>query len=378
MKWIGFHDPHSNIKSYKWCVGYQGSTCDVIALRDAHTSLSAIESNLDLPLNVDLFCSVWAENNVNMASMSISQKFQVDVTPPKIIKGVILSPWASLKASTQFDRSFLSASWLIDDEDIPMIKHHVSLRTHKDTRSLIDIWLVGSAHNVTMNLKKQEELHDGCEYIVVVTSCNAAALCNVSESERFLVDSSQPSLGEFIEPMTWRQDENITILNLTWLGFDDPHSNIEKYYILISSSYSGFDLLDQVVTVLHNNLTSKQNVEIALVKSITANSKIYLTIWAENGVGLRSDAAKASVFLLPTVPKGDRGVLDIEEHSCDIHYCTLDCTCAVVGKVCPSPDVVPQCSPQNVTTPHLTIYDEPYANGIIVLRLYEILHYIHY
>ena len=363
IKWLGFHDPHSGIKSYHWCVGYHQSTCDVISLRQAHTSLWAIEPNLNLPLNTDLFCSVWAENNVNLTSMSVSQKFQIDISPPKILKKVTLSTWASIKANTLFDRSFLSASWLIYDDDIPMTKHHVSLRTYQNTKSLIDVWLVGAVQNVTINLNKQDELHDGCEYVVIVTSCNAAALCNMSESEPFLVDSSQPSLGEFVEPMTWRQDNNVTTFNLSWLGFDDPHSKIQNYYILISSSYSGFDLLEEVFTVSHNNFTGKQHTEINLVKFVFPNSKVYLTIWAENGVGLRSDAVKTSVFLLPTAPSKDYGVLDIEEHSCDIHYCTLDCTCAVVGKVCSSSDIIPPCAPQNVTTSHLTIYDEPYENG---------------
>lgn len=101
-------------------------------------------------------------------------------------------------------------------------------------------------------------------------------------------------------------------------------------------------------------------------KEISVDDLIYITIWAENGVGLLTNAAKISLFVLPQ-DKGEiysnhnqkvlqkeqqhkSGILKIEKHSCDVEYCNYDCTCAIVDGYCVPDGVRHSCTERNNTS----------------------------
>jgi hypothetical protein len=134
---------------------------------------------------------------------------------------------------------------------------------------------------------------------------------------------------------TWKS--NIT---LSWYGFHDQESGIGRYFITISKTYSGHEITNGVATVNVDASDSKTEHIFAFLTTdvLVRDDKLYLTIWAENSVGLNSSLARVSVSVLSSSSTADvlnqKGTLELEKHSCDIQYCNKDCTCAVVGRPC--------------------------------------------
>ena len=351
----------SLVHHYAVCISSLGNTCD------AHSNTyvmgtSLILSSLKLVDGSTYIVNVTACNNVNLCSTGLSNPFTIDVTPPLVITKTHLTTYASLVPNSQFDGSYVSFAWEMTDDKIPMTHYTFSLASHHDGEIPIENVHLGDITSTTVSLVKDRRLKDGTFYRAKIVGCNAAHLCTLSESDDFLVDSSPPLLGGFVEPMKWKQNGTGTTLDIAWEGFIDPHSALKRYFITVSSDYNGFDLSGGIVTVLHNHLSYTQRSSVYLKSHLQINTKIYMTIWAENSVGVLSDAAKVSVFVLP---QGfDSGRLDIEKHSCDVHYCTLDCTCAVLNQKCITEELPPPCIEMNGTDNKLIAFDGIYNSPI--------------
>ena len=362
LHWVGFHDPQSFIHHFDWCV-VPDTTQECTEVFNAHSSTSVVKSDLQLPLHEYLHVILYTYNNANLKTKTTSPSFIIDDTPPVTLKNVTTETYGSLNGKTQFDRSYISLEWDIQDNDIPMSGHVITLTSHDDGVVPLENLIVGDIKSLTIPLTSDQHLKDGFVYNVKVSGCNAAKLCTTSVSEGFLVDSSPPLLGGFFEPMNWASDVTGSTLNLTWAGFADPHSQVSHYYIMISSEYNGFDLSGGIIQVQHDQQAEKQTHSFFLADvALPINSLIYLSIWAENTAGVISDAAKVSVFVLPHSSVHQRygklqfGELDIEKHSCEVHYCTNDCTCAVVNQQCIT-DVKHKCENTNTTDSKVVVYN---------------------
>ncbi|KAH3799920.1 hypothetical protein DPMN_153544 [Dreissena polymorpha] len=112
-----------------------------------------------------------------------------------------------------------------------------------------------------------------------------------------LIDSTPPHIGGFLPSMSWNNigtfGHALSNISLSWYGFVDQESGI---------------------------------------------GKLILTIWAQNFAGLNSSAAKVTAIATSETPtkniSDQMGVLSIEKHSCDIHYCDSTCTCGLFNKPC--------------------------------------------
>jgi hypothetical protein len=200
-------------------------------------------------------------------------------------------------------------------------------------------------NRITIPFKETNLLKDGYIYDVKVTGCNAANLCNTTISENFLVDSSPPTIGGLIEPMSWHSADGLNYVILRWAGYEDEHSGIENYFLTISSDYSGNDLSKGVLQVPHNVSTTDQeiSVPIANAKTRLQHDVIYVTIMAENKVGLKTHVSKSSLYLAPD------GQIKFQNHSCEVKYCNKDCTCAVLLESCYDTNLPYQCNIHNET-----------------------------
>ena len=289
-------------------------------------------TDLSLNTSVPYIVQVMATNNVGLSVSAVSLPFIVDVSPPECLQPPQFDAALSLRPNTQFDRSVVSLLWSFSDDESPVWTHSVSLFTHHDGKVPMSRVLVGDVNHMTISLSLSEQLKDGNHYMAKVDACNAAGLCTTAQSEEILIDSSPPEIGGFVEPLHWTNVDQSSSVTLLWQGFDDAHSGIDSYHIMISSSYSGSDISGGILTVPHNKSANTQQYTASLSQNIVPHTMMYLTIWAENAVGLLSDSAKVGVFVLKSGQ--EHGRLDIEKHSCDVHYCTKDCTCAALHKVC--------------------------------------------
>ena len=277
-----------------------------------------------------------AYNNVGMVTEAISDSFQVDDSPPILIdrpQFVLRDMQISHRNGTQWDNSLLRLAWNFTDPESPVTRHIVKLHTHHDGKALKHISQFGNENHITIKMEENELLKNGDRYTATVTACNAAGLCTSSTSEDLLVDSSKPHLGGFKPLLTWENNGHQSTILVTWYGFSDVESGIERYFIAVSKDYSGFELSNGVIAVDANHET-EQNTTLTLKEPIKEGDRLILSIWATNNAGLRSDIGKVTVRAIKTDSSGLRGTLKLQKHSCTSHFCNNDCTCAVVGKKC--------------------------------------------
>ena len=337
------------MRRYEACFGTTPYECDVMPVFDCLLKTSHIQGGLDLPIGRELYATVTGYNNNNQSVSMSSKHFMVDTSPPlpSIVPGFdtcIASFNKGLFA--QWDRSVLKLYWGFVDTDSPVIRHIIALKTHHEGHTPVEHMELGKEHEITIALDETKWLHNGDTYTLVVTACNAAGLCTTAEANQtLLIDSTPPHLGGFHSRMSWENtvdDEGdiFSKINASWYGFYDYESGISKYYIGLGKTFTGNELTNGLVEVDADMLKTEQGHWIYTNEGLTAGDSVIVSVMAENGIGLISPIARVTMIVSsasapgPSPLVGDSGSLEIEKHSCDIHFCNKDCTCAVVGQVC--------------------------------------------
>ena len=345
MFWAGFEDPQSGIDRFEACIGTSPGRCNVTPVFNCLLASSHIKTNLNMPEKTDLFVTVTAHNKNNVSVSKSSKRFRVDATPPKVLrKPLFYRKFVSHQnSSAQWEKSVLRISWKFVDNESPIIRHVITLVTHHEGHTPLEQIELGSEDKVTLTLDDKHWLQNGDVYKALVTSCNAAGLCTTVASDGLLIDSTPPHLGGFKPPMTWDNfiDSNGTanaLLNLSWYGFHDQESGIKCFHIGIGKSYSGHELSNGLLAVAANTNSSSYTSVFSVNQAIKPDDKIIVSIMAENNAGLISPVSRLTLTALATTAnvhtQRSKGLLEIEKHSCDIHFCNKDCTCAVVGLPC--------------------------------------------
>ncbi|KAH3799924.1 hypothetical protein DPMN_153548 [Dreissena polymorpha] len=243
-------------------------------------------------------------------------------------------------SAVSFERSKLHVAWKFEDRESNVVQHILTLKTHHEGHTPLENIKLGQYDSFAITFDNNNLLHNGDRYWVVVTCCNAAGLCTSANSSDILIDSTPPHAGGFLATMNWNNmrtsGDALSNISLSWYGFLDQESGIEKYYISASSSFSGNELTKGVLTFRPNN--SQERMHFLIGKYIYPNDILFLTIWAQNFAGLNSSAAKVTVIATSetqtSIISDQWGVLSIEKHSCDIHYCDSTCTCGLFNKPC--------------------------------------------
>ncbi|KAH3708715.1 hypothetical protein DPMN_068174 [Dreissena polymorpha] len=298
-----------------------------------------------------------------------SDIFLIDDTPPVVVKApkfLLKYNSANCKLS-QWEKSILRVKWEFKDDFSPIVRHEISLKTHHEGHTPVESLVLGSERHVTVSLNGKNWLNDGDKYYAIVTSCNAAGLCSSERTSDLLIDSTPPHLGGFKQPLTWTNyidtlGNKVTNLSLTWYGFHDQESGIENYYVTVSRSYSFHELSSGVIRIKNTNRSETIQTSFVLTESVFPDESIILSIWAQNNVGLNSSIARVTVNVLSATSRNEIGILEIEKHSCDIHFCNKDCTCAVIDRPCVEVSTNVTCSDishtdaQNQNLPTFDVY----------------------
>ena len=356
MFWTGFEDPQSGIDHFEACIGTIPGDCDVTPQFSCLLSSSHIKTGLSMPVNSNLFVTVTGYNKNNVGVSTSSKPFIADISAPQnIIKPTFMTNFTSYSTNfAQWEKSILRIIWKFSDSESPVVRHIVTLVTHHEGHTPIESIELGQETKLTINLDSKSWLHSGDTYKALVTACNAAGLCSTSESDDLLIDSTPPHLGGFKPPLTWQTaidqfKQEMSNVNLTWYGFHDQESGIKAFYIGLGRTYTDTGLsngLVEIKTTIHANV---YNASIMLNGSLKSDDKVVASIYAENNAGIKSPIARVTLIALASTPTNVQGIasgiLEIEKHSCDIHFCNKDCTCAVVGKVCTEVMTNASCSP---------------------------------
>ena len=323
-------------------------------LPPSHTSLSlpSLSPLLDLPSEGTIVLSLIAVNRVGLASQPLTSSIFIDSSPPESAGPVVVdTQWAgSVAMDTQYSSSLIRVSWNFSDNQTTVDKHFWRLVSDSYIRNPIPMVSVGTQSDTTAS---GIELSDGDSYYALVTACNAALLCVQERSSRVLFDSSPPIDGYFAVDlseaialnrtvaggMTWRnrRGRGYAEISIAFLGFLDPHSGISRYWASVGSGYSLTDL--SVPMILDASVADDENstyiAKIQLNRLLDLNETVYISLWAENGVGLRSHVIQSS-FIVKEVPlRNNNGTLTIlRSYNCPIDSCLGHCTCAARGDLC--------------------------------------------
>ena len=360
--WMDFHDTHSEIAYYQIYSGSMPDSDNIIPPFIVDASQTSMTVRLTTPLapGSTVYTTVIAFNGAGLSVMAISDGIAILTQAPLIMSDPFIDvSWAgSLLSGTQYDHSLLRLVSNFTDHSNTI--NHYSWAVYSARQKFLptEPFLSFTSDYATFT---RLHLADGQSYYAEVESCNAAGVCSRATTPSFLVDSTPPNDGYFavrtssteqvagrVETMTWRNDpiaEN-SRLRVYFTGFSDPHSGIVRYYCSAGTSYSLSDLTDgfKVLTVEQINSQGTYLANITLSRLLNLNEILYISLWAENGVGLNSRVAQGS-FTLISVSSLD-GTLELRRTStCSIDSCEGHCTCAARGDLC---DEMPTCRPINI------------------------------
>ena len=252
--------------------------------------------------------------------------------------------------ATQYSGSLIRVSWNFSDDQTTVNQHFWRLVSESYTRNPIPAQSVGTQLDTTAS---EIQLSDGEEYYALVTACNAASLCVQERSREVTFDSSPPFDGYFALDsseavglnrtvaggFTWRNRRvrGYAQINVAFLGFSDPHSGISRYWASVGSGFGLDDLL--VATVVEASPAKDDNsTYIALLqlsRLLDINETIYVSLWVENGVGLKSHVIQGSFTVDENPSRPNNGTLTIlRSYNCPIDSCLGHCTCAARGDLC--------------------------------------------
>ncbi len=366
--WQGFHDSQSQLSHFVYYVGLSRNASDLIPPTIIPASHTSFLHPLATPLGAGsrVHATVVAYNRAGLSRTGYSDGVVVDsvaptvVSPPHIVTGWV----GSLYNNSQHSGSAIRMEWEFVDNLHSVQHYYVSLVSDSGSRVPVPPQLVLNADSVSLS---SLALSDGSSYSVKVIGCDVAGMCvSPAPSAPVLVDASPPIDGYFAVSsdsvanlslsrtvpggMTWRNRpvRGVAQLNLAFLGFSDAHSAIAEYWTMVGTTLSGSELLP--ATLLTPSLASSGPEEI-LLATITVNrplvvsEQVYISLWAVNGVGLRSHVVQASFNVTAGVQQNNGSLVLLRSPQCSIESCLGHCTCAARGALCNLPPSSPPCSP---------------------------------
>ena len=309
-------------------------------------------------ITLEVYNGVGDSNNISSAGVYIS-----DVPPIVLDEALIDVDWSgSLVTGTQYSYSALRLSWNFSDTLTSVDQHFWTLIPDEGTYLPITPQIYGTISYATIT---NGNLADGSTLIAMVTACNQVGLCIQNATQSVLIDSSRPIDGYFAvetesaASLSWaisngmtvynNIDLSITELNLTFTGFSDPHSGVLEYWATVGSYYGGDDLYESSLPLPHELYSSNLNIlvsSIQLTRYLNSSEVVYVSLWAFNGVGLKSRTVQGSFQAI--YPNGsDYGTLKLlRSQLCPIDSCLGHCTCDKPGYLC---DMTSTCYELNST-----------------------------
>ena len=292
--------------------------------------------------------------------------------------------------ATQYSSSALRVQWNFIDTHTSINAHFWSLFSDSNTRNPIPGRTIGSqSYTTAINL----DIQDGDTHSAILIGCNAAGLCTQSTSRSVLFDSSPPIDGYFAAysastaslnrtvpgGMTWRNRNlrRIAQIDVSFLGFSDPHSGIAEYWLTVGTLYSGSDLLTstQPEMILASQESGVILAEVLLNRLLVVNEVLHVSVWAVNGVGLQSYIVRGTFTVDPPTTINNNGSLTLlRSSSCPLTSCLGHCACGARGSLCefgtlpPCQELTPSTLPPELQVSVLAISPQliPGANDNIL------------
>uniref|UniRef100_A0A1I8JEP6 EGF-like domain-containing protein n=1 Tax=Macrostomum lignano TaxID=282301 RepID=A0A1I8JEP6_9PLAT len=341
----GFNDPESDIAYHRWGVGREESDSpDVIAWIKTFERKFVRHSG-SLPTGIRLKVFVETVNKAGLTTLTESSKFLIDDTPPEIETALSASEtFGQIEPNWLVLDDIMVVEWSVFDKESGIKEHWISLSNHDNGRVTFEpVKIPGLLSNFTFS---DLDLKDGANYTVHLVSCNLADACT-RQTASLAVDTSPPitghvaaetesavQLGRHIEDgLTWDGNE----VNISWVGFHDPHSGIDRYTVQMGTTWFGSELLsvtevphsdEGVGLPLNPHEGPIQMASFELKRSLTEGTSLIVHIVAVNKAGLHSQPVQAALSVL------ESGHLWLLRRCAGAATCYGHCSCAPQHQTC--------------------------------------------
>ena len=184
VRWAGFHDPHSGMQNFVYCIGTALGLCDVLSWQSALDETSTVVTGVNLPSNKLLYVTVKGFNNVGLNITASSSGFLIDDTPPIIQSEPRLlnsdNTEVMTKVMTTADCSLLHVHWSFKDDESPIVEQFIRIHPHTSGMISLKNMLLPPLSRTTIQLKEKE-------WLQVNSFINTGCLKNVISFEMFRV-----------------------------------------------------------------------------------------------------------------------------------------------------------------------------------------------
>ena len=294
-----------------------------------------------LPNNKSFHVTVTAVNHVGLNVTGTSFPFRIDTSTPLLKHSPRLLRFeCSPEGYFIHERSTLVLDWSFTDPESLLESHEIILKTAYGGDIKTRYWEYGNQNGTVIHFNSSEELSDGQVADIIVTACNAAGLCTSAKANGTLtVDSSPPHVGQLQDPVIWQILDGKFILNVTFVGFFDPHSGFREFCLAVGSSFREQDVSRGPHCFwVEDRFSDLHKVALDLLDIPKMYSHLYISYWAVNKAGLVSMLREVSGDIVPSNVAEIDGIIHIHNHSCASLTCNTDCTCSEVDKTCANGD----------------------------------------
>ncbi|XP_063408922.1 uncharacterized protein LOC134692402 [Mytilus trossulus] len=305
-----FTDLESGIKHYLIEVGSKPSFGDIIQSIKTNEDCGVFVHCFDKDTHQGhaYFVTVKAVNNANLVTTASSWGYIYDTTPPE--DGQVFDGFLHDTEMTRKDIDFQTNSDQLGAHWEKFYDPHTTIKTYKiaigtctgcdDVLQTHDIGLIHGIAKFFKFVLKGINFAGGGRYYTTVTACNTADLCSSVTSDGVTIDNSPPNIGKVKDGADYidiHYQFSRSYVAATWHGFNDPQSGLDKYTIRVGTTIGGSDIISQTEFPLTDIVVFPN-----IIKPISTNSRIYVTVRAYNKAGLYSEATSNGVLIDDSPP----------------------------------------------------------------------------
>uniref|UniRef100_A0A1I8GJB1 Fibronectin type-III domain-containing protein n=1 Tax=Macrostomum lignano TaxID=282301 RepID=A0A1I8GJB1_9PLAT len=277
---IGFNDPESGVAFHRWGVAsLNASTPDVLNWI-VTAEKKFLQHKAKLPTRTWLKVLVETVNNAGLSIATESMGFLIDESIPEIQVPLSVSDAVGqLTPDWLVVDDVITVEWVVSDQESGVKEYWISLWYHDTGRITFEpIKIPGLLNNFTFH---NLDLKDGGNYTAQLVSCNRAGTC-IRQSVSVAVDTSPPVTGHLAaatdsavdlgrqteDGLAWKDNQ----VNISWVGFQDPHSGIDRYTIQMGTTWFGSELLQETEVEHSDETVISESSDVPYVE-IEADSK---------------------------------------------------------------------------------------------------------
>ena len=152
-----------------------------------------------------------------------------------------------------------------------------------------------SLNNKTAICLEEPPVTEGEIYIFIVTATNVVDLSSTSKSTHFVIDTTEPDVGEIITSNPLGKEYSLISSSVLarWNGFSDKESGIADYHVCIGKE-PGLCDIEESVSVGKTSQYTWYNL------SLVSTEKYFVSIRSVNNAGLFTDYVASDPFTADT------------------------------------------------------------------------------